>query len=69
MEEIVKLVSEKAGISPDVAKTAVNTVFGFLKTKYPVIGSQLDGLMSGGGAKTDMMGKAAGTLGDMLGKK
>lgn len=47
MEQLTKMVADKAGISPDQAKSAVDTVLGFLKDKIPGIGGQLDGVMSG----------------------
>jgi hypothetical protein len=48
MEELIKLVSQKAGISEGQAKAAVETVVGFLKDKLPApIAGQIDGLLSG----------------------
>lgn len=48
MEELIKSISEKTGISPDQAKTALSTVLGALKDKIPAsIGSQLEGLLAG----------------------
>ncbi len=35
MEELVKLVVKKTGLSEDMAKQAVTTVVGFLKSKLP----------------------------------
>lgn len=64
MDELIKLVSQKAGISPDQAKTAVTTVLGFLKDKLPApIAGQIDGLLGGG--STPDIGK---TLGGIFGK-
>jgi hypothetical protein len=49
MEELVKLVSQKTGISTDQARTAVETVLGFLKQKLPApVAAQIDGLLAGG---------------------
>jgi hypothetical protein len=48
VEELIKQVTEKAGISGDQAKTAVSTVLEFLKGKVPGIGGQLEGLLGGG---------------------
>jgi len=49
MEELVKLVSEKAGISSDQAMAAIETVLGFLKDKLPApIAAQVDGLLKSG---------------------
>lgn len=65
MDEIVKLVVKKTGISEEQAKKAVETVIGFLKTKLPApIGGQLDAVLKGeGGAGL------AGGLGNLLGGK
>lgn len=49
MDELIKTVSEKAGINAEQAKTAVNSVVEFVKGKLPVVGEQLQGLLSGGG--------------------
>jgi hypothetical protein len=55
MDELVKLVSEKTGISAEQARTAVTTVLGFLKDRLPApIAGQLDGLLSGGGLPSDL---------------
>ena len=52
MEELVKLVSQKAGINEQQAQTAVTTVLDFLKTKLPPqYASQVDAVVSG---KTDL---------------
>jgi hypothetical protein len=51
MDELVKLVAQKTGLSQDQAKVAVETVVGFLKQKLPApIASQIDGVLSGSGA-------------------
>jgi hypothetical protein len=65
MEEIVKLVSQKAGISEAQAKTAVETVANFLKQKLlqPVAG-QIDTVLAGG-----KPGDITKGLGGLLGKK
>jgi len=43
MDQLVKMVSERAGIDERAAETAVNTVIGFLKDKLPdPIAGQLD---------------------------
>ncbi len=66
MEELVKLVAKKAGISEDAARSAVNTVLGFLKEKLPApVAGQIDGLLHGGGGSPDVLGG----LGGLLGKK
>lgn len=48
MEEIVKLVSEKTGLSAEQAKSAVETVLGAVKTKLPAsVAGQVDNLLAG----------------------
>jgi hypothetical protein len=65
MDELVKLVSDKAGITTDQAKLAVKTVLDFLKEKQPApVASQIDGLMSG-----STMGDVTKGLGGLVGKK
>jgi hypothetical protein len=67
MDELVKLVAQKTGLAPEMAKTAVVTVLDFLKSKLPApIASQIDGILSGGGAGLEGL---AGGLGGLFGKK
>jgi hypothetical protein len=63
MEEIVKQVAVKTGISEDQARTAVTTVLGYLKNKLPApIAGQIDGVLGGEGSSS------AGGLGDLASK-
>lgn len=63
MEELIKQVSAKAGISEDQSRDAVNTVVGFLKDRLPEpIAGQLENVMSGQG------GDIGGTVGDIANK-
>ena len=49
MEELIKDVSSKAGISPEQAKIAITTVAESLKSKMPyVFHKQIDNLVNGG---------------------
>jgi hypothetical protein len=67
MDQIIKLVQEKAGLSEDQARTAVSTVVDFLKDKLPApIASQVDGVISGAGA-SGVLDQAGSLLGGMLG--
>ncbi len=51
METIIKMVSEKAGISEQQATTAVKTVVSFIKDKLPAgMGAQLENLFGGNGS-------------------
>jgi uncharacterized protein (DUF2267 family) len=68
MDELIKLVTEKAGISEAQAKQAVETVMGFLKDKLPApVASQVEGLL-GGGEMPDL-GGLGDQLGGLLGQK
>jgi hypothetical protein len=74
MDELIKQVTEKTGISEAQARTAVETVVGFLKDKLPApIAGQLDGVLGGAaGAVGGLAGQAGGMLGGiggMLGGK
>jgi hypothetical protein len=62
VDELIKSVTEKAGINPDQAKTAVGTVMEFLKAKLPGIGDQVQGLLAGGGGDAGGLGGAADAL-------
>ena len=66
MEEVIKMVAAKAGISPENAKTAVETVVGFVKGKIPALSGQIDQLMSGGGEGG--LGDIKSKLGGLFGK-
>jgi len=69
VEELVKLVAKKTGISEAMAKTAVNTVIGYLKKQLPApIAAQIDGVLSGAGSAKGVQDLAKG-LGGILGKK
>jgi hypothetical protein len=68
MDELIKLVSQKTGISEEMAKTAVETVIGYLKQKLPApIAGQIDSVLEGGAAQ-GAEGLVKG-LGGILGKK
>jgi hypothetical protein len=67
MEELIKRVSERAGISEEQARSAVETVAEFLKEKVPApYSSYIDSFMSGGGSQGGGMGNI---LGGMFGNK
>ena len=69
MEKIVKLVTEKAGISEQQAQTAVTTVISFLKDRMPEpLAAQVDKYLTGDGAKGNL-GDTLGNIGGMFGKK
>ena len=62
MDELIKLLSDKLGVTPDKAQMAVELIAAHLKEKAPALSSQIDSLLAGGG------GDAAGALGDAASK-
>jgi hypothetical protein len=63
MEELIKQVTAKTGISEDQARSAVSTVVDFLKNKLPApIAGQIDNVIGGGasGAAGDIASKVGG---------
>ena len=70
MEALVNLVSEKTGISPEIAQKAVETTLNFLKDKLPApVAGQIDSLLSGEGGEGGVMGGLAKGLGGLMGKE
>ena len=66
MEELIRQVAERTGISEAQAQTAVITVVGFLKGRLPEpIAGQLDGFLGGGASGAE--GGLGGAAGDVLG--
>jgi hypothetical protein len=69
MDELINLVSQRAGLSQEQARAAVTTVLDFLKQKLPApIAGQIDGLLAGGGALGNL-GDVTKGLGGLFGKK
>jgi len=67
MDELVKLVSDKVGISEDQAQEAVQVVLSFLKDKLPEpIAGQIDAALKG---DLSGLGDLAGGLGGLFGGK
>lgn len=76
MEELIKEVSTKAGITADQAKTAITTVAESLKSKMPhYFHTQIDNLINGGSLSEGVKNKMEDLKGDLedaaknLGKK
>jgi uncharacterized protein (DUF2267 family) len=67
MDEVVKMVSKKAGISEAQARQAVEAVMDFLQKQLPQpIAAQVEAALKGTGGG---LGDIASGLGGMLGKK
>ena len=74
MDEVVKRISEKTGLSEEQARSAAETVVGFLKEKLPApIAGQVDSYLGGSGEAGeanqggDMLGQAQNALGNLGG--
>lgn len=68
MQELIKMVTEKAGISEAQAKTAVESVISFLKDKMPSgVGSQVESFVKGTGT-TGGSGSLGNTASGITGK-
>ena len=72
MEELIKQVTERTGISEEQARTAVQTVLGYLQNNLPAgLSQQLGGLLGGsggaGGGIPGGVGDLVGGLGGLLG--
>jgi hypothetical protein len=67
MDELVKLVAGKVGISESQAKQAIEVVMGFLKENLPApIAGQIDAVLKG---DLSGLGGLASGLGGLLGQK
>ncbi len=63
MDELIKKVSEKTGLSADQAKLAVEAVVNYLKTKLPApLAGELDQLLAGGGGQLGNIAKELGSV-------
>lgn len=64
MEQVIQLIQERTGISQEQARTAAETVIGFLKDRLPApIAGQIDSVIAGGGG--DEAGGPLGGLGNL----
>jgi hypothetical protein len=64
MEELIKQVAAKAGISEDQARSATTTVLDFVKTRLPEpIAGQIDNVIGGGAG---VVGDLANTVGGLF---
>lgn len=67
MEELIKIVSEKAGITPEQAKQAVATVIDYAKARLPEpFAAQIEGLLQGNLSAQNLSGLTKG-LGGLFG--
>jgi hypothetical protein len=73
MDQLVKLVQERVGLSEEQARQAAETVVGFLKQKLPApIAGQIDAVLaneSAMGGASDALKQGQERLGGFLGKR
>ncbi len=72
MDQLIKMITQRTGISDEQARWAVNTMLEFLKEKLPgPIASQVESLLSsqGSGSNVAEVEKVLGELGSLFGKK
>jgi hypothetical protein len=68
MDQLVKLVSEKTGLSEEMSKKAVEVVLDYLKEKLPApLAGQIDGLLEGSEGSGGLEDLAKKGLGGLLG--
>ena len=49
MNEIVERLTQQAGLSPEQAQKAIETIAGFVKEKFPMLGGAVDQIFQPGG--------------------
>ena len=70
MDQIIQAVAQKANISPEQARTAVETVLSLLKSKLPSeFSGQIDSAMNGNTSGGNLVSNAEDLLGGAFGKK
>ncbi|MCW3112027.1 MAG: hypothetical protein JWR18_423 [Segetibacter sp.] len=50
MNEIVERLTQQAGLTPEQAQKAVETIADFVKEKFPMLGGAVDQIFTSGGA-------------------
>lgn len=74
MDELVRMLSSRLGLSEEISRQAVELVLSQLKQHFPApIAGQIDNLMKGTGSLSDLSkvstGGALGKLGGLFGRK
>ena len=63
MQELIERLTKQAGISPDQAQKAVESIAGFVKEKFPMLGGAVDQIFKSDGDNNSGSGGAASGLG------
>lgn len=70
MDQLIQTVAQKANISPDAAKIAVELVLSVVKSKLPApFASQLEGVLNGTASFDNIAKQGGGLLSGLFGKK
>jgi nucleoid DNA-binding protein len=51
MNELVERLTTEAGITPEQAQKAIESIANFVKEKFPMIGGAVDQIFTGGGSQ------------------
>ena len=52
MNEIIERLTQQAGLSPEQAQKAIETIAGFVKEKFPMLGGAVDQIFTTGGSES-----------------
>lgn len=63
MDELVKMISKKTGLSPEMSQTVVKMVLDYVKKKAPMIAPQIDLLVSNSSTAENAVKAISGLLG------
>lgn len=53
MNELIEKLGSEAGLSPDQAKKAIETIANFVKEKFPMLGGAVDNIFNAGSSSED----------------
>ena len=53
MNDLIERLTKEAGLTPDQAKNAVETIARFVKEKFPMLGGAVDNIFSAGSKDND----------------
>ncbi|HEX8461703.1 MAG TPA: hypothetical protein VF623_09745 [Segetibacter sp.] len=56
MQEIIERLTTQAGLTPEQAQKAVETIAGFVKEKFPMLGGAVDQIFTSGGSGSGSSG-------------
>ena len=63
MQEIIERLTQQAGLSPDQAQKAIETIAGFVKERFPMLGGAVDQIFTSGGSGNSGESGGSGTSG------